>query len=145
MTKLNSLLSEILAETKRQENKRQEYLSLVNGIINGTTKENEGNTWRINFRWYSDKMGGECISFSSNIVKRNNEELANFQKKYIEESDLEIAKAVNYMIDCGEKTIDAFINHLSKVVLPQFLQNRYPSNYEISRNQYTAMFRSRVI
>jgi len=151
MKKLDELLNAVLEETKEQENMRNEYISLIHGLIEGTerkgykiSKEVEGkdNTWRLNFRWFSDRMGGENISFSDSITHRNGEGMTSYDKSELDKANKEIDDAVNYMFDCGISTIDAFVEHFTKVVIPQFLQYRFPSNYEIKRNHYTATFRA---
>lgn len=135
MKDLNKLVSAILEETKVQEDKRQEYLKLVDGLIGSITREGRGITKRLNFEWYSNRMGGECVSFNNDIIKRNDIELTAFDKECLQESNSKMTRAVNYMVDCGDDTIDDFISYLSNVAFPLFLQDRYPADYEIKRSK----------
>ena len=136
---LNELINGILAETKKQENKRKEYISLIHNLINSlerTTTNCEGMscTWRLSFRWHSSN-NNKIVHFSQIIVNReaykHNEKIMLYDKKEIEISNHDIDKCINYMLDCGDSTIDSFIEHISKVAIPQFLLGRFPKDYRI--------------
>lgn len=135
MRNINELLNCVLAEAKAQKNLREEYISLIHNLIEGTERTNSnGTTWRISFRWYSDRMGGEMISFGSNITKRNGNTIVSvYDKENLSKANQEIDLCINYLLDCGTEKVDAFIEYLSKVAIPQFLQDRHPHDYEIKR------------
>ena len=143
MENINDLINCILAEAKAQKEQREAYTNLIHGLVDGTEiKGSNGNTWRVSFRWYSDIMGGEMISFGREISKRKNG-LSTFNKECLYKANKEIDQCINYLLDCGTETVDAFIKHLTKVAIPQFLQDKHPHDYEIKRNVYVSMCRIR--
>ena len=72
------------------------------------------------------------IYFSSNISKRENGEISLWDVENIENANKEINECINILYDKGTEYVDNFINYLSKVAIPQFLQNRHPIKYHIA-------------
>lgn len=137
MKNLNELIIAIVNEAKKQNDERNEYISLVHQLIEGTEKigdesiSDSKNTWRINFRMGKGYSEG-IIYFSSNISKRENGEISLWDVENIENANKEINECINILYDKGTEYVDNFINYLSKVAIPQFLQNRHPIKYHIA-------------
>ena len=137
MKNLNELIIAIVDETKRQKDERNEYISLVHKLIEGTEKigdesiSDSKNVWRINFRIGRGLSEGK-IHFSSSISKRENGEPCLMDVENIAKANNEIDECINILYDKGTEYVDNFIKHLSKVAIPQFLQNRYPRDYYIA-------------
>lgn len=136
MKNLNELINAVLAEAKKQEEQRKEYISLVHQLIEGTERINcsnsdKNNTWRINFRIYTDIMNQTFVSFSQSISKREDGNPSKYDLENLGKANTEIDECINYLYDYNVKVLDSFIEHLSKVAIPQFLQNRYPSTWRV--------------
>lgn len=131
--KINDLIKEILTEVKKQKEERQEYISFVYQLIENTKRKDEDDmnpcVWRINFRHCESVFGQNFISFGSDITERVNKNLTKFDLKWISESNGEIEKCINFLYDYNKEVLDDFIKYLSKVAIPQFLQNRHPEEY----------------
>jgi len=114
MAEINSLVSEILAETKRQQDHKAEYTKNVFEIINSLKKENR----TLSFHWYSRRDGAEMISFSSNYLPDN---MTKWHEEQYQKSFNEMIKAINYLFTKGKE--EGFFEYLCKRVLPQFMQD----------------------
>ena len=122
---LQSLINAVFEETKRQESKRVEYVSLVHDLLNNTTRKSKyGNkNERISFKYFYDRIGVKKVSFSSDILGDD------MSQEKLDEINKSIDFCINTIYDFGEPILDRFIEHLVKVAIPQFLQGRTPNNY----------------
>ena len=122
---LQSLIDAVFEETKRQENKRAEYISLVHGLLDNTIRKsrNGNKNERISFKYFYDRIGVKKVSFSSDIFSDN------MTLGELDEANKSIDNCINTIYDFGEPILDRFIEHLVKVAIPQFLQGRTPNNY----------------
>ena len=126
MGNITELVNGILEETKRQENLRKEYLSLVHDLIEKTERKEDEFVWRISFHWCS------CtIQFRMNISERINQNITEYDKEELEKANDDINKCINRLLDYGVDVADDFIEYLTKIAIPQFLQGRYPFGYSI--------------
>jgi hypothetical protein len=140
MNKLDELLTEILEETKSQENKREEYIKLIHELLKNNTRtgceiiHGDKNVWQLHF--YINKSN-TSIGFLSHIVERN-DGLRNSDREdglsltglaYIDEANRNMDKAINYLINVDK--IDDFIEYLVKKAIPLFLQNQRAERWYI--------------
>lgn len=127
--KMHELVESILEETKRQENQREEYLSLIRTLLESTERKDQECSRKLTFRRYSNLAGEERISFSSVITSRNNGTKCDLSQ--IEKAQVEMDRCVNYLVDCGDDVVEKFFEYITKTALPLFLQGRYPGDYKI--------------
>ena len=131
MKKLDELVNTAFKEAKQQEDKRREYITLIHDLIERTERDfNNHMTCRINFYLYRNTIGKELIIFGENPSVLYNG-LSDYDEMELEKSNKKMDECINYLYNLGVNILDDFIDHLSTVAIPSFLQNHKPQPYEV--------------